>query len=130
MATADIQISVSGGDSVGGMMRFDPGGTLQGAVQVTPRDNINCKAVTVRLGWHTEGRGDRASGNAVEIPIAQGNLSANTPIYHQFSVILPREPWSYAGHYINIIWEVKVTIDIPLAPDINAAQLFVLAPRR
>jgi len=134
MASADIQITISGGESVGvptgGMMRFEPGGVMQGAVQVVPRDNFNCKAVYVRFGWHTEGRGDRDSATVAEIPIAQGNLSANTPIYQQFNVILPREPWSYAGHYINIIWEVKVTIDIPLAPDINAAQPFVLAPRR
>lgn len=130
MASADIQITVSGGGSIGGMMRFDPGGVMQGAVQVAPRDNINCKAAVVRIGWHTEGRGDRDSATVAEIPIVQGGLTANTPVYQQFNVILPREPWSYAGHYINIIWEVKVTIDIPLAPDINAVQPFVLAPRR
>ncbi|HKZ69642.1 MAG TPA: hypothetical protein VI547_15410 [Anaerolineales bacterium] len=129
MASADIRISLSGGESMGGMMRFEPGGVVQGSVQVTPQDNINCKSVYVRFGWHTEGRGDRDSGTAVEIPLATGAIAANVPISQQFNVILPKEPWSYAGHYINIIWEAKVTIDIPLAADINAGQPFIMAPR-
>lgn len=131
MASADIRFTLSGGEAVGGLMRFEPGGVLQGNVQVIPQEDIKCNSVRIRLQWHTEGRGDRDEGLAAEIPMAQqGTLQANAPLSQQFNIILPKAPWSYAGHYINIIWELKVTIDIPLAPDINAAQPFVLAPGR
>lgn len=130
MANATIQITLSGGENLpGGLMRFDPGGMLTGTVQVVPQENINAKGVYVRLGWHTEGRGDRDSGQAAELAIAQGNLPAGQPIYQSFNMMLPPQPWSFAGHYINIVWELKVTIDIPMAPDINGSQSFVLAPR-
>ena len=130
MASADIRITISGGEPTSGMLRFEPGGTMQANVQITPQDTINAKQAVARVTWHTEGRGDRDSGVAVEIPLAQGALAAGTPIYQTFNVVLPKEPWSYSGHYINIIWELKVTIDIPMAPDINAAQPFILAPGR
>lgn len=131
MAGADIRFTLSGGEPVEGLMRFEPGAMLQGQVQVTPQDDIRCNAVRIRLQWHTEGRGIRDEGVAAEIPMAgQGTLQASVPLSQQFNIILPKAPWSYAGHYINIIWELKVTIDIPLASDINAAQPFILAPGR
>jgi hypothetical protein len=130
MANAAIQITLNGGEPLpGGLMRFDPGSAMTGTVQVAPQETIYAKAVFVRLGWHTEGRGDRDSGLAAEIPIAQGTLPEGQPIYHSFNFKLPAQPWSFARHYINIIWEVKVTIDIPMAPDVNGSQPFILAPR-
>jgi hypothetical protein len=130
MASADIRITLSGGEPVGGALRFDPGGTMQVAVQIVPQDTINAKQAKAVVEWHTEGRGDQDSGIALEVPLAQGSLAAGMPIQQTFNVVLPKEPWSYAGHYINIIWLLKVTIDIPFSPDINAAQPFVLAPAR
>ena len=62
--------------------------------------------------------------------LAEGPLAANVSIRHDFNFGLPREPWSYAGHYVSIIWEIAVVVDIPLATDINAQQPFILAPRR
>jgi hypothetical protein len=131
MASADIRITLSGGDVMGGnLMRFSPGSTMQCNVQVTPQDNIRCKRVVARIMWHTEGRGDRDEGTVLEAPIApESTLQAGQQIYQQFNVVLPHEPWSYAGHYVNIVWELKVIIDIAMASDINASQPFVLAPR-
>ncbi len=131
MASADIRISISGGDVMSGnLMRFEPGSTMQCNVQLTPQENIKCKKVIAQVMWHTEGRGDRDQSSAIDVPIApEGTLEANRPIYQQFNVVLPKQPWSYAGYYVNIIWELKVTVDIPFATDINASQPFVLAPR-
>jgi hypothetical protein len=130
MANADIRITLNGGDLLpGGLMRFDPGGAMSGTVQVSSPDNINCKSVVMRLAWHTEGRGDRDSGEVAQVPIHTGALSANQPVSQNFNLILPKQPWSFAGHYINIVWEIKVTIDIAFSPDINGSQVFVLAPR-
>ena len=65
-----------------------------------------------------------------QVEIAQGNLVANTPIVQSFAFNLPAEPWSFAGHYINIIWQVEVIVDIPLGVDLHAEQPFVMAPQR
>ncbi len=130
MANATIQITLNGGEMLpGNILRFDPGGLMSGSVQIVPQDNINAKSVYVRLEWHTEGRGDRDHGQVMEAHIGGGNLSANQPLVQSFNFRLPQEPWSFSGHYINIIWMIKVVIDIPFSPDINAAQVFVLAPK-
>lgn len=130
MANADIRITLNGGDLLpGGLTRFEPGGPMSGMVQVSSNENINCKTIVMRLMWHTEGRGDRDAGEVAQVPIHTGSLSANQPVAQSFNLILPREPWSFAGHYINIVWEIRVTLDIPFSPDINGSQVFVLAPR-
>jgi hypothetical protein len=131
MASADIRISLSGGDVMtGNLMRFAPGGTMSCSIQLTPQENIRCKRVVAQVMWHTEGRGDRDQGTVVEVPIApEGTLEPGRPLFQQFNIVLPNEPWSYAGYYINIIWELRVIIDIPFSTDINANQPFVLAPR-
>jgi hypothetical protein len=52
----------------------------------------------VRIGRHTEGRGDRDGAMIGELQMAQGQLTANTPLTQSFSIDLPRERWSFAGH--------------------------------
>jgi hypothetical protein len=128
MAQANFIFSLNGGDFDGGGQRFAPGDTLQGSVQLVPEGNIKANHVWVRLQWHTEGRGDRDQGRVAELDVFQGTLTAQTPYTFGFSFVLPPEPWSYAGHYINIIWEVVAEIDIPLAFDVRQSQSFILAP--
>ena len=129
MANAAFQISFRGGEPTSGTVRFDPGSRLEGLVQIMPMENIRAKRVLVRVGWHTEGRGDQDRATVGELQIAQGNLTANTPISQSFSLDLPREPWSFSGFYINIVWDVRVTVDIPLGTDLEAVQPFIVAPK-
>ena len=73
MANASFQISFRGGEPVSGTVRFDPGSRLEGLVQIMPMENIRAKRVIVRVGWHTEGRGDQDRATVGELQIAQGN---------------------------------------------------------
>ncbi len=130
MANATFQIGLRGGENLGGLMRFDPGSRLEGLVQVMPTEDIRSKRVLVRVGWHTEGRGDRDGAIVGELQIAQGGLTANNLLSQPFAINLPREPWSFAGQYISIVWEVRVVIDIPFGIDLQAAQPFVMAAKR
>lgn len=130
MANATIQITLNGGEQLpGNILRFDPGSLLAGMVQIIPQENINAKGIFVRLGWHTEGRGDQDAAQVAEVALGSGGLTANQPLVQSFNIMLPQAPWSFAGHYINIIWTLKVTIDIAFSPDLNVSQVFVLAPR-
>jgi hypothetical protein len=130
MARANFQITLDGGEYDGNWLRFEPGSSVQGSVQIVPDSDLRANHVWIRLQWHTEGRGDRDQGRVAEIDAFQGVLTAQTPVRYGFNFALPREPWSYAGHYINIVWEVVAEIDVPMAPDLRQSQLFILAPSR
>jgi hypothetical protein len=129
MARADFQITLRGGEfQGGGWQRFEPGSLIEGTVQIVTDSDVRANHVWLRVQWHTEGRGDRDQGKAGEMDLFQGVLTAQTPLTQSFHFTLPHEPWSYAGRYINIIWEVTAEIDIPMAPDLRGSMPFILAP--
>ena len=130
MAKADIQLSISGGEMAGQTLRFEPGSALQARVQITPQEQVKHRAIRVAVEWHTEGYGNKDHEDALVTFLAHdGVLQPGTPVYQQVSFTLPDQPWSYAGNLINIVWQVKATIDIAMGKDIEAAQTFILAPR-
>ena len=130
MAKADIQLSISGGEMAGEHMRFDPGSALQARVQIISQEQVKHRAIRVTVEWHTEGYGNRDKEDALVHFLAHdGALQPGAPLYQQVSFNLPTQPWSYAGNLINIIWQVKATIDIAMGKDIEATQTFILAPR-
>lgn len=128
MSAASFQIDIRGGESDGTLMRFRPGETLQGSVQVTPESDLVARHVYIRLLWYTEGRGDRDQAIVGEQDVYQGDLRAGVPAYYSFHFRLPDHPWSYAGHYVNIIWAIEASVDLSLARDPREQQPFVLAP--
>lgn len=130
MADAVVQFTLEGGTHEGGLMRFEPRSRLNGTVTVTPGKDIRAKRVYAQLQWHTEGRGDRDEGVAAAVAFNDAQLRANMPMVGRFTFDLPEAPWSFAGHYINIVWEILLVVDIPLATDIRASQPFIMAPKR
>ena len=130
MEEADIEVILSGGEKQGDFWHFLPGSEISGAVRIVPWKNINSRRVLVRLQWHTEGRGTRAKGAIDELVLAQGKLMDGVALSSNFHFTLPLEPWSYAGHYITIVWELLVIIDIQLASDLVHSERFIMAPRR
>ena len=128
MSNATFEIEIRGGELEGELMRFRPGDTLQGSVRITPDEDLKARHVYARLQWHTEGRGDRDRDVIEDLDLFQGILRAGSPIYYSFHFKLPEHPWSYAGHYVNIVWEIVTSIDLALARDPQATHPFVLAP--
>lgn len=103
---------------------------MHGWVRLTPHEDVNCNRVLASLEWHTEGRGDRDGDCVAEVVLAEGDLSANTSVIQEFNLTVPSVPWSYAGHYINVIWEVIVVVDRPFARDVIRKEAVVVAPRQ
>jgi hypothetical protein len=124
----DITVEIRNGEQTAQGLRFRPGEQLSGTVHIIPSANLNCRHVWARLEWHTEGRGDRDVGRVAEIDLYNGRLGAGVPAYYDFSVILPDSPWSYSGHYINIIWRVVASIDLRMKRDPQGEARFILAP--
>jgi len=129
MAKADIRLVLDGGEAERAWRRYEPGSTVRGTVQLLVGGDVRCDRVVVAIGWHTEGRGDRNGASVGEVELVRGRLTTNTTPSHSFAFRLPNEPWSYAGHYINIVWEVTVTIAIRFARDIKRTEQVVVAPR-
>ncbi|MBN2084281.1 MAG: hypothetical protein JW748_03585 [Anaerolineales bacterium] len=94
---------------------FEPGAMIAGRLSVIPKRDLNCKSVKIRLEWHTEGRGDRDGRIVTEQEVHKGVLAGDQEISFQFEMQVPEEPWSYSGHYINILWELVAEIDLPMA---------------
>lgn len=128
MSDVIFQFEIGGGEMEEDLSRFRPGEVLQGSVRIIPETELNARHVYVRLMWHTEGRGDRDEGVISEQDFHQGIMQAGTPIYHSFHFRLPDQPWSYTGHYVNIVWEVEASIDLPLTRDPRDQKVFILAP--
>jgi hypothetical protein len=128
MSNINIEMTLQDGELEDQPRRYQPGSAVHGWVRVTPDGTVNTNRVLVRLEWHTEGRGDRDGGSASEVVLAQGPLSA--ALVQPFTLNVPREPWGYAGHYINIIWTVVVVVDIPFARDARHEETIIIAPRR
>ncbi len=55
-------------------------------------------------------------------------MQKGRPVESEFRFQLPEQPWSYSGHYINIVWEIFVYVDVPLAGDPKFRQPFVVRP--
>lgn len=111
-----------------GTMRYAPGAKIEGRVEIHPDQTINCRQILVTCSWWTEGKGNRDEGIVRQETLTVSSIEAHEFLKHEFAYQLPRQPWSYAGHLINIIWGVRVKIDIPMGRDIEEVQRFVLHP--
>lgn len=84
------------------------------------------RALTVRVGWRTEGRGSTATGTIWE----QRVPSPSAPMQIPFDAAIPLDgPISYDGRLIRILWEASVQLDLPLRADPVERQRFVVWPR-
>ncbi len=129
MATR-FDVRLQGGDSEGDVVRFRPGEEIIGSVEVVSDGDVRCDHLYIRLTWHTEGRGDRDEATVEELDVFQGTLSSNTPVHREIRFRAPREPWSYTGKYVNIVWAIQVSLDVPMSRDQVHNHPIVLAPGR
>lgn len=101
--------------------------TITGRVIVDVPEPITCRNITLIVGWRTEGRGDLDRDSFYERQLDAGELKVGVSTY-DFSCQLPDGPISYAGHYINIIWEAAARIDLAWKIDPKTAREFYLLP--
>ena len=45
-----------------------------------------------------------------------------------FHLVVPDQPWSYAGHYVSIVWALEAMIDLPWSRDLRERMPVVIAP--
>lgn len=104
---------------------YRPGETITARILVSAPRAIKCKQLTAKLRFFAHG-----SGNAHQKVVEEKALYAGefSPGQHEYTVqfVLPYGPYSYAGHYMNLDWEVQAYLDIPWALDKKGATQFSL----
>ena len=100
-------------------------GTVSGRLTAITDEPITCRRLVVSVGWHTEGRGDKDQEAVGEETVFEGELRPDQPSF-PFSFPLPAGPVSYAGHYINIVWQVSANLDLAWKRDPHAEHTFFL----
>lgn len=73
------------------------------------------RAIRVRLGWETQGRGTRESRKVaeVEVPVDEyGMASADVEL-----AVPPDAPISYDGSLIRVLWTMEATTDVKFQLD-------------
>ena len=129
MDKVTFTVSLREGIPEGDFIRYEPGSPISGFVQVIPNEDIlNARSTSVRLRWRTAGQGDLNSKTLGDIEISRGSLVKGRPIEKEFRFQLPLDPWSYSGHYINIVWDILVFVDVPFSVDPKHSQPFVMRP--
>ncbi len=128
MAT-EFDITMHGGYDDMGVKYFRPGDSVQGNVTVIPGKDLDCRHLYIRLIWHTEGRGTRYLDKVEEIDVFQGKLQKGMPRTFDYAFTLPRDPWSYDGHYISVVWKIQAQIDLSWSSDPVGEKAFVMSPR-
>ena len=126
---ARFTVRIESGEMLDAVPFFEPLQEVAGTVEIAADSSLECRSLTVRLIWHTEGRGDEDKQTVQEIDIYQGRLTLGTPVHGAFRFQLPREPWSFAGHYVSIIWAIEVNIDVPMGRDYSHRERLVMRPR-
>ncbi len=85
--------------------KFSPGENLAGRVTWTV--DADPKSAELRLFWYTSGKGTQNVGVVQRIPFGAPQRSDR----RDFSLMLPREPYSCSGSLISIIWALELIIE-------------------
>jgi len=104
---------------IGGQRVFKPGDRIEGRVRWQVDDPP--QSAEVRLFWYTSGKGTRDVENV-------GSVTLQTPQPNDdrtFSLTLPRQPYSFSGKLISLIWALELIVE----PGSNVErQEFVMSP--
>lgn len=107
---------------------FNPGDRVSGAVEIQPHERIKVRKVEVSLRWETQGKGNMNFQDIGKTVEDVDEILPENPLVIPFDWRMPSEPWSYHGHFITIVWKIKVKVDIPWARDMNDEQTLILEP--
>ncbi|MBP7999033.1 MAG: hypothetical protein KA314_06680 [Chloroflexi bacterium] len=130
MSKAQINIGLANGLSVGEGWLFRPGDVVKGSTSITALESMNCRSVYIVLQWRTRGRGSTHIQVVQRVDVHQGEIKTDWPLSFNFEFVLPNEPWSYTGHYINIVWELLVGIDLSWQSDPMQTATLIVLPER
>ncbi|MFH1763900.1 MAG: hypothetical protein ABIF09_06890 [Gemmatimonadota bacterium] len=85
---------------------------VKGRVTVEVLEDVEFREAQVRFTWHTEGKGNRVTGEGGTETLARGGkwLAGET---HDFSFEIPAPfgPLSYGGKILRVLWALEARLD-------------------
>jgi hypothetical protein len=92
---------------------YAPGEEITGVVRVRVDEEYECWTLTLRYGWRTHGRGNRASGKPDEMALAyEEHWSPDTTYVYRLRFRAPRGPATYHGNYLNLDWYIIAEAEV------------------
>ncbi|WP_417730125.1 hypothetical protein [Rosistilla oblonga] len=90
---------------------------IRGTVVVRADDDVQCKALKVRSGWATHGRGNIDSHDLHSEVLFQGQWRSGEEHRYRFDLPVSAWPPTYHGRFLSVDHYVHATADIPWAFD-------------
>ncbi|MEO5821001.1 MAG: hypothetical protein ABIT71_10870 [Vicinamibacteraceae bacterium] len=97
---SDLRIELTDGRT-----SFRPGESISG--RVTWRVEIEPGSVELRLFWYTSGKGTQDVGVVQTMTFASPRLQDQ----RDFTLPLPREPFSFSGALISLAWAIELIVE-------------------
>jgi len=108
----DLPEGVHAEPSREGPLRFRGGDRVRGTVEVKALKDLEFEAFRIGFLWHTEGKGNRASGSGGTHRLSgEGQWRAGERATYPFSVTAPAGPLSYRGKLIKVVWHLEARVD-------------------
>lgn len=89
----------------GGRTACRPGEPLSG--RVTWRVDDQPESAELRLFWYTSGKGTQDVGVVETMTFASPRMDD----HRDFTLPLPREPYSFSGTLISLIWAIELIVE-------------------
>jgi hypothetical protein len=91
---------------------LEPGQNVKGQVSADVFEDMEFRALQVRFLWHTEGKGNRVTGEGGTETLARdGKWSAGSSPGFSFQITAPFGPLSYGGKILKVLWELEARLD-------------------
>lgn len=99
---------------------LQPGQTVKGRVTVDVLEDVEFREAQLRFIWHTEGKGNRVTGEGSTETLARGGKwLAGTSHGFSFEITAPWGPLSYGGKILKVLWALEARLDRSLLrPDV------------
>jgi hypothetical protein len=105
---------------------YKGGELVTGYVEVHTTQEVECRDLALTQLWSTHGRGNRDSGDAMQLSLFAGTWTPGSHRY-PFEFAAPAAPLTYRGEYLNIDHYLQARADIPWAFDAKASEEFMIA---
>ena len=92
-------------DVNGGQKGYKPGETIGGRVKWQVDEQP--ESAELRLFWYTRGKGTQDVGNVETVVFQTPQMNDD----RSFSVTLPREPYSFSGKLISLVWAIELIVE-------------------
>ncbi|MCJ7628237.1 MAG: hypothetical protein MUO50_07590, partial [Longimicrobiales bacterium] len=101
-----------GSATEGSTLVLQPGQLVKGRVAVEVLEDVEFREAQVRFIWHTEGKGNRVTGEGGTETLARGGKwLAGTTHAFPFEISAPWGPLSYGGKILKVLWALEARLD-------------------